>query len=146
MTLTYVDSGVLIFAAKGTTEAAALALPFLQDATREFVTSEYVRLEVLPKPTCFRRDVEIEFYNTFFGLNIRTIPTSVALLELAMEEACKLGLSAIDALHVASAVFGGAEEMITSEKVTKPMHRTKLLKVISIFPEPAPVAGEVVGS
>ncbi|MBZ5509659.1 MAG: PIN domain-containing protein [Acidobacteriia bacterium] len=134
MTLTYVDSGVLIFAAKGTTEAAALALPFLQDPAREFVTSEYVRLEVLPKPICFRNEVEVEFYNTFFRLNTRTIPTSVALLELAMEEACRTGLSALDAIHIACAVFSGAEEIVTSEKVTKPMHRTRLVRVVSIFP------------
>lgn len=137
------DSGVLIFAAKGNTAAAALALPFLQDAAREFVTSEYVRLEVIPKPTCFGNQVEVEFYNAFFRLNSRTIPTSVALLELAMEEACRTGLSAIDAIHIACAVFGGAEEIVTSEKTTKPMHRTQLVKVVSIFPPeqaPAPNA------
>ena len=114
------DSGVLIFAAKGTTEAAALALPFLQDSNREFVTSEYVRLEVLPKPICFRNEAETAFYEGFFSLNTRTIPTSVALLELAMEEACRLGLSALDAIHIACAVFSGAEEIVTSEKITKP--------------------------
>jgi predicted nucleic acid-binding protein len=135
-----VDSGVLIFAAKGNTEAAALALPFLQDATREFVTSEYVRLEVIPKPTCFGNQIEVEFYNAFFRLNGRTIPTSVALLELAMEEACRTGLSALDAIHIACAVFGGAEELVTSEKNTKPMHRTQLVRVVSIFPpEPASI-------
>lgn len=137
----------MIFAAKGTTEAAALALPFLQDATRDFVTSEYVRLEVLPKPTCFGNQVEIEFYNAFFRLNNRTIPTSVALLELAMEEACRSGLNALDAIHIACAVFGGAEEIVTSEKVTKPIHRTRLVRVVSIFPPepaPAPAHGDAV--
>jgi hypothetical protein len=136
-----VDSGVLIFAAQGNTEAAALALPFLEDPNREFVTSEYVRLEVLPKPICFHNDVEAEFYNAFFHLNTRTIPTSVALLELAMEEACRTGLSALDAIHIACAVFGGAEEIVTSEKSTKPIHRTRLVRVVSIFPvEPVPAA------
>ena len=135
MTLTYLDSGVLIFAAKGTTDAAALALPFLQDPNREFVTSDYVRLEVLPKATWMRNEAEIELYETFFRLNLRTIPTSAALLELAMDEACKIGLNALDAIHIACAVFGGAEELITSEKTTKPMHRTNLVRVVSIFPD-----------
>lgn len=137
------DSGLLIYAAQGNTYAAALALPFLGDAAREFVTSDYVRLEVLPKPTCFNKNVEVEFYNTFFRLNTRTVPPSVALMELAMEEACKLGLGAIDALHIAAAVFSGAEEFITSEKATKPIHHTQLVKVVSIFPPelaPAPNA------
>ncbi len=126
---------MLILAAKGTAEAAALALPFLQDPEREFVTSDYVRLEVLPKPTCFNRQEEIEFYEAFFSLNTRTIPTSVALLELAMDEACAHGLSALDAVHIACAVFGGAEEIVTTEKTTKPMHRTALVRVVSIFPD-----------
>ena len=125
---------MLIFAAKGTTDAAALALPFLQDPSREFVTSEYVRLEVLPKPICFGNQAETEFYNAFFRMNSRTIPTSVALLELAMEEACRTGLNALDAIHVACAVFGGVEEIVTPEKVTKPIHRTQLVRVVSIFP------------
>jgi predicted nucleic acid-binding protein len=137
LALTYLDSGVLIYAAKGTTDVAALALPFLQDPDREFVTSEYVRLEVLPKPTCFRLDAEVEFYNAFFSLSSRIIPTSPALLELAMEEACRHGLSALDAIHIACAVFGGAEELVTTEKRTKPMHRTDLIRVVSIFPDEA---------
>lgn len=131
------DSGVLIFAARGNTEAAALALPFLEDPNREFITSEFVRLEVLPKPVCFRRDAEVEFYNAFFNLNSRTVPISTTLITTAMEEACKHGLNAIDAIHLACAVLGGAEELITSEKPSKPIHRTNLVKVISIFPEQA---------
>lgn len=135
MTLTYVDSGVLIFAARGNTEAAALALPFLEDPSREFITSEFVKLEVLPKPICFRKDAEVEFYNAFFNLNNRTVPISATLITTAMEEACKHGLSAIDAIHLACAVLGGAEELVTSEKPSKPIHRTNLVKVTSIFPK-----------
>lgn len=132
--LTYIDSGVLIYAAKGTTDAAALALPFLGDKNREFVTSDYVKLEVLPKSIWSKNTAETAFYEGFYRLNTRTIPTSEPLLDLAMEEACKLGLNALDAIHVACAVFGGAQEIVTSEKATKPMHRTKLVKVVSIFP------------
>jgi hypothetical protein len=43
-------------------------------------------------------------------------------------------MSGFDALHIACAVFGGAEEFITTEKASKPIHRTKLVKVISISP------------
>jgi hypothetical protein len=52
-----------------------------------------------------------------------------------MEEACKIGLNALDAIHIACAVFGGAEEIVTSEKPTMPMHRTSLVRVVSIFPD-----------
>lgn len=135
------DSGVLIFAARGNTEAAALALPFLEDPNREFVTSDFVRLEVLPKPICFHRDAEVEFYNAFFNLNSRTIPISATLITTAMEEACRHGLNAIDAIHLACAILGGAEELVTSEKSSRPIHRSTLVRVISIFPEEPPNAG-----
>lgn len=139
MTVTYVDSGVLIYAARGNPDTAALALPFLEDVERQFVTSEYVRLEVLPKALFNRNAEEADYYNAFFAMAARNVPTSVALLELAMEEATRSGLSAIDAIHVACAVFGGAEELITTEKTTKPIHRTVLVRVVSIHP-PAPPA------
>ncbi len=138
-TLTYIDSGVLIFAAQGTTTAAALALPFLADPSREYVTSEYVRLEVLPKATFHGQTEEVAFYNLFFATTTRSIPTSEALLKYALEEACKTGIQGLDAVHIACAVFAGAEEFITSEKTNKPIHRTKLIKTVSIFPAVAPV-------
>jgi hypothetical protein len=133
-TLTYIDSGVLIFASQGTSAAASLALPFLGDPNREYVTSDYVRLEVLPKPIFHGRAAEVEFYNAFFATTTRSVPTSEALLRNAFEEACKTGISGVDAIHISSAVFGGAEEFITSEKTDRPIHRTKLIKVVSIFP------------
>lgn len=133
-TVTYIDSGVLIFAAQGTTAAAALALPFLGDQAREYVTSDYVRLEIMPKATFERRKAEVDFYNVFFATTTRSIPTSEALLEYALKEACKTGISGLDAVHIACAVFAGAEEFITSERATTPIHRTKLVKVVSIFP------------
>jgi hypothetical protein len=137
-TLTYIDSGVLIFAAKGTTAAAALALPFLADPNREYVTSDYVRLEVLPKATFHKRTTEVAFYNLFFTTTTRSIPTSEALLKYALDEACKTGIHGLDALHIACAVFAGADEFITSEKTNRPIHRTKLVKVVSIFPAVTP--------
>ena len=133
--LTYLDSGVLIYAAQGDTYAAALALPFIQDENREFITSDYVKLEVLPLPTWNHRKNEIEFYETFFRLNSRTIPTSPRLLETALEEGCKIGSEGMDAIHIACALFGGAEELVTNEKPTKAMFRTDKVKVVSIFPE-----------
>ncbi|WP_242058310.1 hypothetical protein [Microcoleus sp. FACHB-SPT15] len=41
-------------------------------------------------------------------------------------------MSAIDALHVAAALSVNAEELITAEKPSKPMHRVTKIKVISI--------------
>jgi predicted nucleic acid-binding protein len=136
--LTYIDSGVLIFAARATTPAAALAAAFLGDPRREYVTSDYVRLEVLPKATFYGRKAEIDFYNFFFSTTTRSLPTSEALLRCALEEGCRTGIHGVDALHIACAVFAGAEEFITSEKADRPIHRTKLVRVVSIFPKESP--------
>ena len=137
-TLTYIDSGVLIFAARGKTDAAALALPFLADPRREYVTSDYVRLEVLPKATFHNRAAELAFYNWFFTTTARSIPTSEALLKYALDEACKTGIHGLDAVHIACAAYAGADEFITSEKTNRPIHRTKLVKMVSIFPAVIP--------
>lgn len=134
MKATYIDSGVLIAAARGDNALSPLALPYLIDPNREYITSEYVRLEVLPKAMFHRRETEIAFYDQFFRLPSRTIPTSAALLQYAFEEACDTGIQGLDAIHIACAVFGGAEELITSEKQNRPIHRTNKVKVISIYP------------
>ena len=134
--LTYVDSVVLIYAASGNAPApkAALARPFLADPNREYVTSDYVRLEVLPKAIFHKNKAEEQAYEAFFAMCVRCVPTSEPLLKQAMAEASKTGLSGFDALHVMCAVFGGAEELVTNEKKTKPIFQTKLIKVVSIFP------------
>lgn len=137
-TLTYIDSGVLIFAAQATTANAALALRFIADPKREYVTSDYVRLEILPKATFHKRTAELKFYNEFFATTSRSIPPSAALEAYALEEACKTGIHGLDALHIACAVFAGAEEFITSENPNRPIHRTTLVKTISIFPPDPP--------
>ena len=132
---TYVDSGVLIYAAKAKSPTAELAIPFVTDPQREYVTSEYVRLEVLPKSKFNKANAETSFFEGFFAANVLCIGPSVDLMKLAMEEAVRHGISAIDALHVSAAAFAGAQELITSEVKSKPMHRTNLIKVVSIFPQ-----------
>jgi predicted nucleic acid-binding protein len=130
---TYVDSGVLIYAAKGKHPSAALALPFVTDPRREYVTSDYVHLELLPKSKFNKAVAETAFLEAFLAANVLCVPPSTQLMNLAMSEASKCGIAALDALHVAAAVFAGAQELITSEGVNKPMHRTQLVKIVSIF-------------
>ena len=127
---------MLIFAAQGTSAAAALALPFLASPERQYVTSDYVRIEVIPQAAFHKRTAELAFYELYFSTASRSVPTSEALLKYAFEEACNAGIDGMDAIHVACAVFGGAEELVTAEKSTKPIHRTTLVRTVSIFPEP----------
>jgi predicted nucleic acid-binding protein len=129
-----VDSGVLIEAFRGSSAIAISALAILNDANREFVTSEFVRLEVLPKPTFQRRLIEVAFYNAFFAIVAQSAPITRALVRLAMRRAEEFGLSAVDALHVAAAETTGAVELITSERPTSPLSRVTSIRVVSIHP------------
>lgn len=129
MRLTYVDSGVLIAAVRGTVEAASRALSVLADPERVFV-----RLEVLPKAVYNRRIAECAFYEEHFKAVTKWSAPSEVVVALAHEEAVRHGLSAMDALHIAAASNAGAEELITVEKMGRPMHRTGLVTVRSIQP------------
>ncbi|WP_313888452.1 hypothetical protein [Nostoc spongiaeforme] len=50
----------------------------------------------------------------------------------AHQLACIYSLAAMDALHVSAALWLKADELITTEKPTKPMHRVKAIQIISI--------------
>jgi predicted nucleic acid-binding protein len=127
--LTYVDASVLIAATRATGTVAERALEILDDPNRTFASSEYVRLEVLPKAVFFNRSAETRFYEEFFaGVAAWARPTE-ELLAQAFNEACAHGLAGMDALHVAAAASLGADELVTVEGVNKPIHRTSLVRV-----------------
>jgi predicted nucleic acid-binding protein len=131
---TYIDSGVLITAARGNAFLSAPAIEILTDVTREFVSSEWVRLEVLPKARYFQRQSEVSFYDVFFGRVSIWAPFEPELLTTALEEATRSGLSAVDAIHIVLAATSGCEELITSEKTTSAIHRTGRVRIVSIHP------------
>lgn len=135
---TYIDSGVLITAARGEDALSSIALAILADAEREFVSSQWVKLEVLPKAIYLNRKEELDMYNLFFEQVTIWVSLETKVLESALEEASRYGLSAIDALHVSLAVLGGCDELITSERPSKPIHRTQRLKVTSLYPDGLP--------
>jgi len=128
---TFVDSGVLITAARGSGESAYNALAILDDPEREFVSSFFIRLEVIPKPSYFNRKSELSFYNNFFdAVAIWADPKGI--LDDALSTACKFGLSAVDSLHIAAALSAGATEFVTTELPTKPLHRVPDIRVTTI--------------
>src|SRR2546429_908290 len=113
---TYIDSGVLITAARGTATLTAPAIEILTDVTREFVSSDWVRLEVLPKARFFNRESEIEFYDLFFTRVSIWVTFEKDLLTRAMEEAIQSGLSAVEANPRIFGSRAGWEGMVTPEK------------------------------
>ena len=104
----------------------------LDDPDRTLASSEFVRLEVLPKAIFNRKSNEAEFYSSFFQAVSHWPDNTDAVVRYACELAVRFGLAALDALHVAAALSVSAEELITTEKRGKPLHRTMGIHVRSI--------------
>lgn len=81
--------------------------------------------KVLPKATFNKQQDEAEFYETFFSAVIHWATDLEQITQNAYQLSCTYGLAAMDALHVAAALQTKADELITTEKPTKPMHRVK---------------------
>lgn len=131
---TFVDAGVLIAAARGKADVATHAMRILDDPDREFVASPFLKLEVLPKAVYEKRQAEVEFYETFSNAVTYWVHSVEETAKNAYTEACKFGLNAMDALHVAAAISAGAEELITTEKPEKSIHRVDSINILSIRP------------
>jgi len=132
MIRTYIDSGVLIAAHRGEIDIAVRAMEILDDPNRVFVSSAFLNLETLPKAIYHKQQDEIEFCETFFAAVIEWASPLDAIIQQAYQEACRLGLAAVDALHVAAAIALHADELVTTEKREKPMHRVTSIKVTTL--------------
>lgn len=108
-------------------------LQFPNDPERKLVVSDYLRLEVFPKPTFHKRQEEIEFMQTILGNSSENISTSPELTERAVDLASKYDMTPIDALHASAAVTAAVDELVTMEKDTKPLCRVKEIKVVSLY-------------
>jgi predicted nucleic acid-binding protein len=135
VTLTFVDAGVLIAAARGGTEQAARAMEVLDDPEREFAASQFLRLEVIPQAAFHKREAELAFYEAFFSAVAKWATDLPAITEAALQEASSHGVEAMDALHVAAAAALGASELVTIEKPSRSIHRARSIKVVTLHPE-----------
>ncbi|MBE9229560.1 type II toxin-antitoxin system VapC family toxin [Phormidium sp. LEGE 05292] len=133
MKRTFIDAGVLVAAARGVGDISEKALEILLDSDREFASSIFIKLEVLPKAVYNRQTDEAEFYETFFNAVTYWANDVERIIEEAYRIACTYGLASMDSLHVAAALLVGAEELVTTEKPTKPMYRVTGIQVISIL-------------
>jgi predicted nucleic acid-binding protein len=129
---TYIDSGVLIAASHGTGDVGRRALAAIADDHREYVSSDYVRIEVIPQALYHKRAAEVRFYEAFFeGVSVY-VSFNAMHWTRAYEEACECGLAPIDALHVATAVLAQCEECVTTERSTSRLHRARNIRIVSI--------------
>jgi predicted nucleic acid-binding protein len=129
---TFLDAGVLIAATRTTGAIGVTALALFNATDRVFVTSEFVRMEVLPKALYYQRQAEVAFYERFFARATRIVRYSESLRRQAYTEACTTGLAALDALHIAAARAGGATEFITTERRTSPLFRVTGLTITTL--------------
>jgi len=131
--LTFVDSGVLITAARSKNVALKQrALTILSDSQRDFASSRFVWLEVMPKAIWIGNQAERSLYEAFFNGVSHWPKTNDAVIAQAEIEAAAVGLGSMDALHIAAAVLLGADELVAAEGPLKSIHRTQSIKVVSI--------------
>jgi predicted nucleic acid-binding protein len=109
-------------------------MEILDDPDCAFASSAFVRLEILPKPIFNKHPLEVEFYEAFFETVSAWAESNESMADLAYAEAVKAGLSAVDALHIAAALSVGAQELVTTEKPGKPIHRATSIPVRTIQP------------
>ena len=114
------------------------AMSILDEPGRTFASSEFVKLEVLPKAVFNKKADEADFYMEYFRFVSHWPGNSDAIIKSAYEIGVKFGLSAMDSLHVAAALAVGADEFVTTEKHDKPLHRVTGLRVLSIQPDQSP--------
>lgn len=133
MKITFIDFGVLITAARAIRESSEKALAILEDDEREFASSEFLKLEVIPKATYNQKITEVEVYETFFDDVVYWASDLEQVIRDAYSIGCQYGLAAMDALHIAAALSVNASEFVTTEKPTKPMFRVLGIKIVSIY-------------
>jgi len=130
----YIDANLIIYAADMVQSDKKLqALSVLNDSSRVFVVSDYVWLETMPKMQYQKMDEQARYVESLFKQS-EFIYSNKDIVSSAKELAAKYGLSAMDALHAASAIKAGADELLTFEKPSKPFFRIppEVLKVVSL--------------
>lgn len=132
MIRTFLDSGVLLAAVRSVEKDQERALQLLEDPDRHFLTSAFVQLELVPKASFHKKRLEKSFYDEYFRA-AEWCQDVTRIVALAQKEAAQIGLSAMDALHLAAAHLLEADEFITTERPGKPLYRSKLAKVLYLF-------------
>ncbi len=129
--LTYLDSNVLVQAATGANrQIQTRALAIITDPNRQFVSSLFSKIEVIPLAIHFGRGKERLFYETFFR-RVQTWINPADIYDDAYQLACQHALGAMDAFHLAAAAFAGAE-FVSAEKPSKPLYRA-YQQAVSIY-------------
>jgi predicted nucleic acid-binding protein len=118
---TYLDTNILITAFQGQDQRIIDRIYcILDDPEREFIGSDFLRLELLPKPTFYRKQSEIQFMQEFLD-ETENVTISDKITQKVIELAGHYDLQPMDALHISAATDAKVEEFITLENPDKPM-------------------------
>jgi predicted nucleic acid-binding protein len=129
---TFTDAGALIAAGRGNEQVTLQALAILDDPDREFISSIFLEMEVVPKALYHQRSAEVEAYSAHFARVVQRVEFTTELVVEAYSLAVRYGLASLDALHIAAALSAGAEEFVTTEKPGKPLYRVPGLTIVSL--------------
>jgi len=127
----FLDAGVLIGAFKGEPDIREAAFAILGCPHLEFWYSPLLDLEVTLQAAHHKQADEMSFYAEYFK-HANCYGDLNRMLEIGAPQARKHGITVVDALHVAAANLCKCSFLVTTEKATRPMFRTSLVKVISI--------------
>lgn len=128
--VTYLDSGLLIaLSMQQPIQRAVKIAAILNDSNHVFVSSDALQIEVFPKPIFFKETYSAMLLKSFFSMCVEHVTISQDLFLKAYTEACQTRLAGMDALHIVSAHEAGADELITTEKTTKAIYQTGLVRV-----------------
>jgi predicted nucleic acid-binding protein len=118
-------------------ERGERARAILENPAIRFVVSDYIWLETMPKAVYNKQHDQAAYIDELFN-HATFVPASDAIIVQAKELASRYGLAAMDALHVACAIAGGADELLTFEKPSKPFFRIppELLRITSLYDAP----------
>jgi predicted nucleic acid-binding protein len=83
----------------------------------------------------YNKQLDQVFYTERIFSRAEFVPSSDAIVAQAKALAAHYGLAAMDALHVACAIAGGADELVTFEKPTKPFFKIppEVLRITSLY-------------
>ena len=124
----FVDSGVLILAARGDSSLRDPALRWLEDPASTFLTSPFVYLEVVPQAAFHRRSTELQFYELFFS-HAESLDDTAQIVHHAVTISTRHGVAPMDALHAAAAALLRADLLLTAEKPGKSIYRSAEIPV-----------------
>jgi predicted nucleic acid-binding protein len=127
----FLDADVLIAAFQGEAQLRSCAQAFLNEPLFDFIYDPLLHMEVMIQPTYHGHNLEVSFYNTYFR-GATCFGQLDRMFEIGSKEAMRHGIAVADALHIATAHISKCAALVTAEKDTKPMFRTKLVRVISI--------------